>query len=560
MVETDRSFTHMWRTGFSLAIMTMGLNILGLTLPLASQLIFNRILPSGGSATLPFVVGGVIVITCLEAMLRFARSYIMLESEQMHSSHLLNSLLSRLISSRENDRQRGAAQSLDYFARIAQVADKRSGGPLVAIIELVFLPLILIAIYVISPIMALLITLCLVIAVPLTLKQAHVLQRTATVSNIRIERRYRFLLSVLSSIHVMKALAIENKIQRRYEAMQRHVSVANMQIARIASTLMSGATLTNNLILVACLMYGAVAVSRGDMTLGAVAAILLLSGRLVGPLQRAIFILTQMRDLCDAERILEDAMQIEAGRPATSTLSIVHTGTLRARDLNFEVFVDGQRITYQGIDLDIRPGELVALSGASRGCRTLFKVLAGIEKANAGEIFLDGKPLDAYGQNQLNQAIAYVPRHTVMFHGTIRDNITRFGEVPLEDAMAVLAILDLTGTISELPGGIDTDLNGMPNENVSAGLCQQLALVRALVYRPKLLLIDNVDMGLDRTSYARLQRFLGGLRGQATMVIFSDDRNLTANADRRLLLSPNGIKADLDHNVRRLSTYRSLKL
>lgn len=251
-----------------LLTMTMALNILSLTVPLAAQLIFNRILPSPGSSTLAVVVGGVAVLAVMEALLRLARGYILLEASRVTTSDITRKVLGRLVQSNFIAGTRGAARSLDYFTRIAQVSERHSGKLLVGAAELMFLPVVLGLIFTISPVLGVLFSICLIGGLHLSLTGATALRRHSTLLNRLVERRYRFLLGVLSAIHHLKAQVIEEMMLRQYEHIQRGIARTSMKTADASNSLLNGVMLTNQTITITALLYGAYAINNGLMTLG----------------------------------------------------------------------------------------------------------------------------------------------------------------------------------------------------------------------------------------------------------------------------------------------------
>ncbi|WP_082352572.1 ATP-binding cassette domain-containing protein [Rhizobium sp. AAP43] len=543
-----------------LLIMTMALNILSLTVPLAAQLIFNRILPSPGSSTLSVVVGAVAILAIAEAVIRLARGYIMLEAGRVTTADITRKLLSRLIASDYTPGSRGAARSLDYFTRIAQVSERHSGKLLVAAAELMFLPVILFLIFAISPTLGALFCICLFAGLQLSLNGATALRRQAALLNRLVERRYRFLLGVLSAIHHLKAQVIEEPMLRRYEEMQRGIARTSMRTADASNHLLNGVLLTNQAITITALIYGAYAINSGIMTLGALSAVILLGGRLIAPVQRAVFILVQARDLCDAEDVVSEIMHKPVARPATEPLLTENLGRLELSRVGFKA---GETPEYRcrNIDLALRPGEMIALAGPDKMLSSrLLRIMAGIERPDEGKVTLNSHPIDDFPLGQLNRSVAYVSGNSTLFAGTIRDNITRFGEVSLEEAWSVALLMGIQGALNELPRGLDTPVTGTASENLPTSLCQQLAILRAIVLRPRILLLDDVDRGLDRQSYGNLQRFMAAIRGQATMVIVSDDRNLTAGAERSLMITESGLRPDEAGTPRSIATYRNLVL
>lgn len=537
------------------------MNLLGLSIPIAAQLVFNRILPVPEASTLPTIVVGVVIFGAIEASLRLLRSIILQEERRMFTAQVTKQLMKRIISSDFEAGERGAARSLDYFQRIGQVGDKYTGQSLVAIAELFFLPIIIGLMMYIAPVAGFLVLLCLIVGTAFTLRDAHRLQKCAVVLNKRTERRYQFLLMILHAIHPLKALAMEQQVLRSYESIQADIARTSLMAGNAAGRMMNGMVTTNQVVVAVCLIYGAFAVNQGEITLGAVSAIVLLGGRLAAPIQRAVFIFMQSRDLCQAEIVLKKAFELQPRRQKVEKLQVNNIGKLQADGLSFSVGSGRTEEIYDDIELDVVPGETVGIAAKNGAAiARFFRILAGVEDPLSGTVRLNDQPVEDYCQDELNNCVAYVSGNAPMFYGTIRDNITRFGSITLDEAMSVAHIMGIDDLIKELPRGIDTELTGMSDENIPAGLCQQLAMLRAVVLRPKLMLLDNADRGLDRASYGRLQSFLAKIEGQATILMASEDRNLTSNCRRRLTLTPTGLQIEASLAREHLVPYRSLKL
>lgn len=543
-----------------LLVMTTTLNLLSLTVPLAAQLIFNRILPSPGSPTLALVVGGVVILAVMEAAVRLTRGYILLEAERVTAADVTRKLFRRIITSDAEPGARGSARSLEYFTRIAQVSERHSGKLLVAVTELMFLPVVLVLIFTISPVVGILFCVCLWGGLHFSLRGATALRRHAAMLNRLVEQRYRFLLGILSAIHHLKAQVVEEPMSRRYERIQSGIARTSMRTADASNDLLNGVLVTNQAITLTAIVYGAYAINTGEMTLGALSAVILLGGRLIAPVQRAVFILVQARDLCDAEDVIAQVMSHPVARPASAALAADNVGRMEMSDV--VIAAEGlEGGVARGIHLTLRPGEMVSIAGPSKAASTrLLRIMAGLSAPEEGEVWLNGAPLAAFPLDQLHRSVAYVGGNPIMFAGTIRENITRFGDVSFEEAWSVATLLGVEGTLNELPRGLDTPLAGNASETIPTSLCQQLAILRALVLRPRLILFDDVDRGLDRPSYGSLQRFIATIRGQATIVIVSDDRNLTAGAERHLQITATGLRPDPSRMEREIATYRTLKL
>jgi ATP-binding cassette subfamily C protein LapB len=186
-----------------------------------------------------------------------------------------------------------------------------------------------------------------------------------------------------------------------------------------------------------------------------------------------------------------------------------------------------------GVSLRLEPGVTVAIQGPNgSGKSTLLKLIAGIYLPNAGSVLVDNVPPGTFRSEELPRRVGYMATEGEVFRGTIRDNITRFGEESMDRALEIARLLKVDRDVARLPDGFDTMLEGATAERIPPGLRQRIALTRTLAAKPRLLLFDNADRSLDEEGYQLLHSLLGRLHGKATIIIVSDDANLCTLADR----------------------------
>lgn len=537
---------------------TLSLNLLGLSIPIAATQIFDRIAPNPHSSTLGILVLVVLILAFLEALLRLARAYLLAQAGATYAWLMTFRTLHQIATSDIEAAPLRSSGSLEYLSAVQKTRERYSGQVLVSVAELAFLPVIVGAIYVISPLAAGMVGLALFGFGVLTFVDAVRLRAVVNEGVASTEERYGFLFSVLGAMHALKSLAIEDHILRRYEVRQRELASNNYSAAKIIGRLLNSAMIGSQMITVGVLAFGALAVSNGSMTLGGVSALVLLGGRALSPLQRAVFLFVQLKDARAARTKLEDVFDRPVSGVPISGLRVRNEGRLEVDGLSYAIAHSDAMI--EGVSFTLNPGETMTISGNSeRATTTLLHLLAGVRAPGAGRVHLNGVPPLNYPQELLNRCVAYVPSNGVLFRGTIRDNITRFGEVTVEQAMDIAGLLEIDTMINELPDGLETRLVGGSAELIAPGLRQQLAILRAIAARPRLLLFDSVDRGLDRQSYAKLHRFMGLIAGQASMIIVSDDANIVSQSRRYRL--EGGHLFPLNHGQTMTRTaYRNMKI
>ena len=196
-------------------------------------------------------------------------------------------------------------------------------------------------------------------------------------------------------------------------------------------------------------------------------------------------------------------------------------------------FAYGERTIIEDASFEIPAGRITVLQGMSGGGKTtLVDLLIGLHRPTSGQITVDGVPLHEISLKSWRNMIGYVPQELSLLHGSIRDNIT-LGDADISDE-AIHATLRLAGAeafVASLPEGIDSDVGEMGTK-LSGGQRQRIALARALVLKPKLLILDEVTSALDPETEEQICREVAALGGDYTVVAITHRPAWTAIADR----------------------------
>jgi ATP-binding cassette subfamily C protein LapB len=516
---------------------SLGLNLLGLALPLVMLQVYDRVLPNESYATLWALGAGLAVVVVLDGVLRAARQALSQWSaarwEHITScqavAHLLQADAAAL----------GAVKPGEHLDRLNAIETLRDfyGGPgRLALIDLPFVPLYLLLLWAIGgalvavPLAVLLLVAAVVPLIASRLRKA--LARRHTID----DRRAAFVLEALGNIRTIKTLAAERLMLRRYERLQQaggeatYASVVWSNAAQTAGTVLTAG------VLIATASAGALMVMDGRLTLGGLAACTLLTGRAVQPVLRALGLWTQIQGIALARGKLAALRALPAG-PARLDAGAgpALSGEIEVEGVRLDTH-DGVRL-FDGLTLRVAPGEMVTVAGASgSGKSTLLGVLAGDVPVQAGMVSFDGHSIADHGR-ALRRQIALVPQTPVLFEGTLLDNVTMFEEgAAIDRALARAEALGLTADVDRLPGGWDTRVGeGIANE-LPMSVRQKVTIVRALAREPRILLLDESNSALDRTADDRLRELLSAERQHMTVVMVTLRPSIQRVADRHLIL------------------------
>lgn len=521
-------------------------NIFALALPIMTLQVYDRILVSGSVSTLSVLTAGVVIAVMAEWVLRVSRSYIMGMAGVQFEINTSEEALRRVLAADLKDSERHeAGEYLEGLSAIGRVRDFYSGHLVTALVDMPFILIYLLLIgYLAGEMvwvpMGLLVMFGLIVWVLGRHMRGLVRAREESDSH-----RYSQVIEMLSGLHSVKALALEDKMQRLYEKLLVDGSARDYALSMTSGIANMLGGIMSQVMMVAVVVAGAPMVIQGDVSMGSLIACLLLAGRLTQPLMRALSLWAHFQEVRLAREQMSTLYSLQSvdikedavAEPKASQVFAPVTGAVKLEGVSFR-YQENTRWLLRDIQLDIKAGQMVALMGSDVVARTaMLELLAGLYAPEKGVIEVDGLNVAELPDDLRARHVAYVPSDAVIFRGTILENICQFNPAYEDAARQLAEWMGVTEDVSKLPMGFETPLSPSgQGDEISPGLRQRIAIVRALAPHPRLILLDNADHALDRDGYNSLFALLGQLKSVATVVLVSDDQNLLRLADRKLTL------------------------
>ncbi len=546
-----------------LILSSLTINILSLALPTMTLQIYDRILPNPGSGTLPVLITGVCVAVVLETIMRLSRSYSMgwagaayehrLSCQAMN--HVLHSDLSTPFSF-------GIGEHMNRLSSIGRLRDFYNGYSTVTIFELLFVPLfIALIVYIAGPLSIVPVSVLMIFTL-VTYVQGKYLRRALEERDEIDDKRYNFLIESLEGVHSLKSFGLENIFARRYESLEERSTVANYRVTEDSARAFDTAAVFSNLMVTGVIGAGALFVLHGMISTGALIATILLSGRIMQPVQRALGLWAKYQDYSLSRQKVESIFEIPL-HPSTpdEEVSPEREGTLLLNNVSFRRSENTPWLL-KDAQLTLQKGECISLSSDHTGSiSALLDILGGVYAPTAGEVIVDGQNILRYTSRSLINHVGYIQSEGMIFRGTIRDNLSCFGLIPEDKVQEMAALFQIDRDIAGLPSGFDTYLNGNSTDTIPPGLKQRIAMVRVLAPKPRIIVFDNADRSLDRDGYNLVYNLLGRLMGKATLIISSDDYNLTSQASRFFRIEKGALtEVPQGTNTRKTPAYKELRL
>lgn len=549
---------------YGLLLCTLAINILSLGLPVMTLQIYDRILPNPGTGTFPILIAGVCLAVVLEAALRLSRAYVIGKAGAAYEHRMACKAMDKILHADFTKMSHcGVGEHLNRMGSVGKLKDFYNGHALTVMAELAFVPIFFILIIYIAKWLALVPAVILAVFLVISAYRGYALRRALKSRESVDDARFNFLIETLEGVHTLKAFALEKFFERRYEALEEKSTIENYHVTRETSGTFNTGAIFSHLMVVSVISAGAWCVLNGMLSSGALIATLLLSGRIMQPIQKALALWARYQDYALASENLEILFSTPQQKimQRENLGEIVPDGRLSIYNASFR-FKDAQDPVLSDINLQLKRGDCVLITG-EHGCgkTTLLNLISGIYAPTKGEITIDGENINTYAPEELSRHIGYIRARPLIFRGTIRDNITAFGQINEAQAKEIAALLDVDKDVAKLPGGFDTFLSGTNTDIITPGLRQRISIVRSLATKPRLILFDNADRSLDKEGYAMIYSLLARLKGKASLILISEDQNIQGLAERVYRLE-NGTLTHMaiNDNKGNIRPYRELKL
>ena len=353
---------------------------------------------------------------------------------------------------------------------------------------------------------------------------------------------------VLSGIRVVKSFVQTRREEARFASQVRAALATTLRRAAVLAVFVPTITLLTFATAAAVLWYGGRQVIEGTVSPGDLFAFVLFAGILIGPFGSATRVFAQIKEAQGAmQRLLEilDTQPEVRDRPDSVDLPTI-SGYVRAVRVGFAY--DPRQPVLSEVSFEVKPGEMVALVGPTgAGKTTLVNLLHRFYDPTEGSVIIDSHDLRTVRLDSLYRQIALVPQETILFGGTIFDNI-RYGrqEATEEEVITASRAANAHDFINATPDGYRTVV-GEKGVNLSGGQRQRLAIARAVLKNPRILILDEATSALDSESEMLVQDALDRLMAGRTTFVVAHRLTTVQRADRILVLNKGRIVEEGNH-------------
>ena len=521
-------------TAKDLMAASFAINMLSLAVPLTLMQVYDRIIPNQSTSTLAWFVAMCAIAVLGEGVLRLFRAQISAWGAARFEHLVGVATVEKMLTSSLADFERfGLGVHLDRMNAVAALRGFYAGQVFQVLLDLPFTLLFVIAVWYLGGI---------VVAVPLVMIGLYyVLVRvvkknfeTARANQVTVnDRRFNYVIELLGGVHLLKSQAMEEQMLRRYERLQDSTATANMDVGYWSGLPGTIGTSFSLITMFGVIALGGGEVIAGQLTLGGLAACMLLAGRALSPIQSAAGFWVRFSNAEIARKRLAEIADITPEvSPGTPHFPSDVDGWVRLNNVSFR-YDEEQDFLADGLTLDIEPRQMIGIQGkSSSGTSTLTSLILGRTKPNSGHILIDDYDVNEWDVSNLTGRIEYVSQSGTLFKGSVLDNIAVFDPKLHEAALDAAGLLGLDDLVSVLPQGYETQVDTQAANFLPSGLIQRICIARALVVKPRIILFDKTDASMDHDSLERFSWLVRHLKGTCTIIMVTNQNRLLKECDR----------------------------
>lgn len=521
------------------------INLFAVASPLFTMNVYDRVIPNGAFETLWVLSAGMVIVLVFDLLIKTLRAqfldYAGKKADIKISARLHEQMLGLTLAAVPSS----AGVLASNMREFESIRDFFTSATLAAVIDLPFVLMFIVIIAIIAGPLALVP----LVAVPVVLLASWALQspmrKIIRASMMENALKNAQLFETITGLETIKTQAAEGHVQRKWEELSIRASQTAMKSKRVTNFAMNFTAFIQQLVNVMVVIVGVFLISKAYITMGALIASVMLTSRALMPLAQFSGLLIRYNQSKEALNQLNELMKKQVERPAGKHfISIPRIqGGVEFRDVVFAY--SGQSVpALNHVSFTVQPGEHIGIIGAvGSGKTTLQRLLLNMYEPSSGSVLLDGSDVRQIDPGDLRRNVGCVQQSPQLFYGSVRDNITMGHETAPD--RAVLKAAELSGVMEFLRDsqlGLDTPV-GERGEALSGGQRQAVAIARALLYDPPVMILDEPTASMDPASELRLRTHLEQITRNKTTILITHKGVMLTMVTKLILLDRGRIVA-----------------
>ena len=535
-----------WPQYAEIILCSFFINLFAVAMPLFTMNVYDRVVPNFATDTLYVLAIGIVIAFTFDFLFKTVRAYILEKVAAQVSARFDRDLMAKFMDLAYEDIGLSVGAKTNIFRELHSIRDFYSTRLVPAIVDVPFFIFFLLIIDLIAPTVVWVPALGAAVIVALTIFVQVPINRLTRKYFSDMQAKSGHMVETLAGLETTRLFGAQGNALFRWQDKTSRAAQSARQNQFLLSVAGNFSTTVMMLVNVFVVFTGVFAIHAGELSIGGLIAVTILSSRAMAPIMNIAGVVSKMKQSRDALQMVDKLFQIpvpgQDGKPKGAKGPF--TGNIQLKNVSYH-YKDQSLPALDTVSLSIKAGEKIGLIGQTgAGKSTLAKIIAGLLQPETGNLLYDGFSHDTIHPDELRRYIGVVPQQSFFFNSSIRDNIMLGAhDISDENFRQATELSGLNMYIEQTGQGFDSEV-GEDGRFLSGGQKQAIALARAIVRNPQILIFDEPTTGMDQALEQWVRSKLTPYLEDKTFIMVTHRTGLLSLINRLVLLNKGQIAAD----------------
>lgn len=538
-----------WKSYIEIGVLTFFINIFALALPLFTMSVYDRVVPNNATETLFVLATGVIVILLFDVFFKSVRNYIIEKVGKELGVYLEEELLKRVLSIQTQYDNMLVGTKANLFRELSIIKDFFATKSVVQVIDFPFFFLAVIVIFIISPMVSLVPILVAILVIVFNIFMQTPISNLSKKNIENIQAKHSFLVETIQGSETIK---LSNSRSTKLFNWRNIIAITDSIAHKIQSLNVFSMNLSQTVVhfvTVFVIIVGVFEIANKNLSVGGLIAVTILSSRAMVPVIQLSMMAIKLKEIKESLNNINDFWHLPLENDKNIDIGLGNIkGNIEFKNVDF-YYKNSKYPSLDNFNIKIKAGEKVGIIGETgAGKSTFLRILTGLDTPTKGSVYLDNHEISTIHPIEIRQNIGVMPQEPFLFSGTLKENIELSTPISKERLMQLIKLTGLEDLVKKSGQG-DALQVGERGCNLSVGQRHLIALARALLNNPPILLLDEpttgLDVGLEKSLITQIKQILD----DKTLIVITHRFAALELVDRVIILNQGRVVADGPKNA-----------
>ncbi len=526
-----------WTDYSQVILCSFFINILALAVPLFTMNVYDRVVINFAQATLVVLTIGVALALVFDFLFKTLRTYILERIAVQTSSQYDYDLMERLINIKDVDMGLSSGEKANLFRELQGIREFYASRLVPTCVDVPFFFFFTFIIYIINPVLAIVPLMAAALIVLVNFLAQIPIHQSGAAYFTTMQNKATTLLEMLSGLQTIKTMSASGEKLLKWKLASQGAAKTAFRNHMITSSVANISFLISQIAYVCVIFLGVYQIEQNNLTIGGLIACSIIFSRSVAPVASLAGVLSHLKQSRDVLQTIDKIFQIphEDMRACEKATKGNIKGKVEIKDLTYQYPGQTKPAIYKA-NLNIKAKSAIGIIGQSgAGKTTISKIITGLLSPSEGGVFLDGYACPSFAVSELHRTVGYVPQDPFFFRGSVRENILMGVVVSEEEIEKATNIAGLDLLVEQTGEGLDMDV-GENGKKLSGGQKQAIAIARAVIRNPDILVFDEPTNGMDNALEERVKTSLKAYIKDKTFIMVTHRTSLLSLVDELVLM------------------------